>query len=366
VGFRVTLALQSLNEDVLRAVNRINFKREFYERIRTAYHKAFLYSYIELMLGLPLETYESYVNGLEKVMSNSVFDQIYSYPFLLFPNTQVASSEARRKYGILGKVMEGKYTKSKVSTPIVENMEVVIGTASMPPARWVDAFVDGYYTIGLHDDRLAFFVFWYLKRKYGVRITDLVVWMRREAARAPDRYTHIHRVFEKLTNCARGVQEKGHSQLMEPMGYDGIPYDPPDGVFLELLMHKATFYAEFRGIVGAFLREAGVEFDEAELDDLFVFQNAVLAHPNNGEAETMVKLQHDWIGYFSEAFNLPPVSRLQKREAQYTVRDDAPCARDAKKFLEAHFRIRGVPAFNELYDGNGRKVFPPVNLQMTE
>ncbi len=366
VGFRVTLALQSLNESTLRAVNRINFKREFYEHIRKAYHNAFLYSYIELILGLPLETYDSYMNGLEELMSRSVFDQIYSYPFLLFPNTQVASRESRRKYGIVGRVMEGKYTKSKVSTAIVENMEVVIGTETMPPDKWVDAFVDGYYTIGLHDDRLAFFVFWYLKNEQGVRITDLVVWMRRESARVPDQYPLIYRVFEKLANCAKDVQDKGHSQLIEPEGYAGIPYDPPDGVFLELLMHKAAFYAEFQIAVRAFLRESGVKYDESELADLFVFQDAVLAHPNNREEETEVRVQYDWVGYFSEAFNLESTGDLARCPMEYRVRDDTPCWGDAKRFLETHFRIRGVPAFNELYDGNGRKVFPPVNMRMTE
>jgi putative methyltransferase len=366
VGFRVTLALQSLNEDTLRAVNRINFKREFYERIRKAYHDAFLYSYIELMLGLPLETYESYMAGLEELMSRSVFDQIYSYPFLLFPNTQVASSESRRKYGIVGRVMEGRYTKSKVSTAIVENMEVVIGTEAMPPVKWIDAFVDGYYTIGLHDDRLAFFVFWYLKNKHSVRITDLVVWMRKESARMPQMYPLIHRVFEKLADCARNVQDKGYSQLLEPEGYGGIPYDPPDGVFLELLMHKADFYTEFQAAVRTFLGESGVRYNEAELADLFVFQNVVLAHPNNREQETNVRFQYDWVGYFSEAFNLEPAGDLVERPMEYRVRDDAPCAGDAKRFLETHFRIRGVPPFNELYDGNGRKVFPPVNIRMTE
>lgn len=366
IGFRVTLALQSLNAETLRAVNRINFKREFYERIRDVYHDNFLYSYIELMLGLPLETYESYMNGLEELMSRSVFDQIYSYPFLLFPNTQVASVESRRRYGIQGKVMEGKYTKSKVSTAIVENMEVVIGTAAMPPEKWLDAFVDGYYTIGLHDDRLAFFVFWYLKRTHGIRITDLVVGMRRESARTPQAYPRVHGAFERLIGCATGVQQKGHSQLIEPEGYGGIPYDPPDGVFLELLLHKDAFYAEFHELVRAFLREKAIGYDESELRDVFVFQRAVMADPKNDREQWKTTLEYDWIEYFAEAFNLRAAGPLRRREAEYCVRDPAPGRGDTGKYLATHFRVRGVPAFNELYDPNGNKVFPPVNLRIAE
>ena len=366
VGFRVTLALQSLNEETLQAVNRINFKREFFERIRQSYHDAFLYSYIELMLGLPLETYESYMAGLEELMSSSVFDQIYSYPFLLFPNTQVASSESRQEYGIVGKTMEGKYTKSKVSTALAESMEVVVGTSSMPPEKWADAFVDGYCAIGLHDDRLAFFVFWYLKRQHGVKITDLVVWMRQESARHSDAYPRTHRAFSRLLDCARGVQERGYSQLIEPEGYGGIPYDPPDGAFLELLLCKEDFYAEFYDLTKAFLQHHAIDYDASELEDLFVFQNAVVAHPNNHEEMTNVTFKYDWVSYFATSFNLGSPTELKRRDVEYVVKDEAPCRGDARRYLETHFKIRGIPPFNELHDGNSKCVFPPVSLRMTE
>ena len=34
-----------------------------------------------------------------------------------------------------------------------------------------------------------------------------------------------------------------------------------------------------------------------------------------------------------------------------------------KEFLKKHFDIRGVPAFNELYDESGKKVFPPAEIK---
>jgi hypothetical protein len=253
-----------------------------------------------------------------------------------------------------------------VKTDLAESMEVVIGTGSMPPKKWADAFVDGYCAIGLHDDRLAFFIFWYLKRQHNVRITDLVVWMRHESARHPETYPHTHRVFGRLLDCARGVQENGYSQLIEPEGYGGIPYDPPDGAFLELLWCKEDFYAEFYDLAKAFLYNRGIDYDESVLEDLFAFQNAVIAHPNNHEEATGVAFRYDWISYFSPSFNLGPATELKRCEAAYTVRDEAPCKGDAKRYLETHFKIRGIPPFNELHDGNANRVFPPVSLQMTE
>ncbi len=366
IGFKVTLALQSLNEDALRAAHRINFKRESYEEIRQSHHEALLYSYTELLLGMPLETYESYMQGLEELLSDSVFDQIYSYPLLLFPNARIASEESRRTYGIVAQLMHGKYTKSKVCSAFPETMEVIVGTGTMSPDKWIDSFVDGYSAIGLHDDRLAFFIFWYLKRRYGVSITDLVVWMRRESARCPEAYPRIQGAFQRLINCARNVQEKGWSHLIELEEYGGVPYDPPDVVFLELLWHKDEFYAEFHDATEAFLRDRGICHDESELKDLFGFQSAVVAGPNNHDEVRRVVFTYDWIRYFWQSFNLTPATELERLEASYTVHDKTPCRGNGERYLDVHFQVRGVPPFNELRDGDGRRVFPPVELHVTE
>jgi len=366
IGFKVTLALQSLNEQALEAASRINFKKEFYENVRQSYHEAFLYSYIELLLGLPLETYESYMDGVEQLLGQSVFDQIYSYPLLLFPNARIASKESRREYGIVAKQMYGKYTKSKVCSPIPENMEIVVGTRAMPPEKWIESFVNGYSTIGLHDDRLAFFIFWYLKRQHGIRITDLVVWMRQEAARVPEAYPRVHGVFSLLAECARHVQEKGDSHLIELEEYGGVPYDPPDVVFLKLLWHKSDSYAELYRLITAFLQERGVGYDESELRDLVAFQDAVVADPNNHDETRRVTFQYDWVRYFSPSFNLAPTAELTQCETTYALRDRMPCNGDGQKYLKVHFQVRGVPPFNELYDGSGHKIFPPVELHVTD
>jgi len=366
IGFKVTLALQSLNKDALKAANRINFKREFYEDIRQAYHEAFLYSYIELLLGMPLETYESYMEGLEEVLSDSVFDQIYSYPLLLFPNAGIASKASREEYGIIAKQMQGKYTKSKVCSVIPENMEIIVGTRTMPEADWVNAFVNGYSTIGLHDDRLAFFIFWYLKRQYGVRTTDLVVWLREESNRHPEMYPHTDRIFKLMADVAKNVQATGASHLVELAEYGGVPYDPPDVVFLKLLLHKDEFYAELYGMVQAFLGARQISYDEPALKDLFQFQSEVIACPTNCEERRKVTFNYDWPQYFSSAFNLTPVEDLTRHEANYILRDKTPCCGDGEKYLKVHFQIRGVPALNELYDQDGRRVFPPVDIPGNE
>lgn len=354
IGFRVTSSLQSLKEDVIKAVNRTNIKKSSFDEIKTSYRKQRLYSYTELILGLPMETYDSYVLGIENSLSESVFDQLYIYPLFLFPNTKMASLESRKKYGLESKTIENRYTKSKKIVNVKEFVEIVVGTATMPKNKWIDSFVIGYYTLALHDDRLAFFVLHYLKKTYSIKITDLIIYARKIAFEK--NFPVLRKSFLKLENTARGVQELGNSHLIEPEYFSGIPYDPPEGIFLELLINKQQFYAEFFQVITSYLNENAMPFDKTLLNDLFAFQNAVIAHPD-GYAGEVLHLNYNWVDFFAFALNLKG-GELRQEKHTYKVVDTKPSHGDPLLYLKNSFDVRGVPAFNEMYDENGKLVFP--------
>ncbi len=361
IGFRVTMALQSLNEDVVEAVNRKNINKSTFTKINSVYHAKRLYAYTELILGLPLETYESFTSGVEQCLSDSVFDQVYIYPCFLFPNTELASPQSIEQYGITFKETAGGYTKSKGSSNLGEKMDIVIGTAAMPPEKWVDSFAEGYFMTGLHDDRLAFYVFRYLKKKYGIEVKDIVVFMRKRST--TDRTPVIFREFRRIERTAENVQSRGDSHLMELPDYGGIIYDPPDAIFLDLLHERDAFYSELRELLETYLDDVHVEHDKAKMDDLFIFQKAVMAHPDGPIAE-LIDLQYDWPNYFRFTFNYAE-EPLVKKTHRLRVIDTAPSDGDGEKFLKNHFDVRGMPAFNHLEDENGKIVFPSVLITRT-
>jgi 2-(S-pantetheinyl)-carbapenam-3-carboxylate methyltransferase len=362
IGFRVTLSLQSLNQDVLRAVKRSNVKRSAYEEIRKVYHQERLFSYTELILGLPKETSESFLDGIEESLSDSIYDQLYIYPCLLFPNTALASKEYREQYGIESALVWNRYTKNKEHEHINEQVEIVTGTKTMPRNAWRDTFVLSYYMLALHDGRLAFFILQYLQRKHGVRITDLAMHMRDQAFSGG--LPVLRQSFDRLTETAEKVQNEGASHLIEPNAFNGVPFDPPEGTFLNLMMQKQSFYREFLEVVTSYLGHSGVDVHLGELRDLFRFQSAVLAHPDGLESE-MLTLAYNWVDYFGFAFHLPG-SELIEEDKFYRVVDPYPCEGDPMEYLAGHFKVRGVPAFNQLFDVNGNKVFPVMRMRSGE
>ena len=359
IGFRVTLSLQSTDIKVTNAIKRSNTKKEVFDRIKEEYRNEQMYTYTELILGLPSETRESFINGIDMSLSESIFDQLYLYPCFLFPNTEMASKKDRKKFGIEGVIIPNRYTKSKEYIANEEIVEIVVGTNTMPKDRWIDSFVIGYYTLALHDDRLAFFILNYLKKTFSVSITDIITFARKISHEKE--FPTIRESFCRLENTASGVQDLGHSHLIEPRPFD-IPYDPPDGIFLELVVNKYEFYDEFYLLVEKYLKKKKIHFDRAILKDLFTFQNAVMAHPNGPPNDGFIQLNYNWPKYFAFAFYRGSESLRQVNNI-YKVVDPKPSNGDPLLFLENHFDIRGIPPFNDLYDESGKRIFPLFDSQ---
>ncbi len=359
IGFRVTLSLQSLNDNVLKAIKRSNIKRSAYERIRDVYHRERLFSYTELILALPEESSESFLDGIEESLSDRIYDQLYVYPCLLFPNTTFASPEYRKRHGIESALVRNRYTKNKEQGQVNEQVEIVIGTKAMPRDDWRDTFVLTYYTLALHDSRLAFFILQYLKRECGVRTTDLVTFVRNGALSGD--YPILERSFRKMSRTAEKVQSEAQSPLIEPDAFDGIPFDPPEGIFLDLMMEKGQFYCEIFSLVVSYLTDQGIDVDTDQLRDLFRFQDAVMAHPDGPGSETL-RLEYNWVEYFGFAFHMPG-SELIEQDGVYRVVDSHPCHGDPLRYLAGHFDVRGVPAFNQLFDEAGHMVFPLMRMR---
>lgn len=99
VGLRssFTLALQSLSEDVLDAMNRKNMKVNEWEELAFWLQREGLDCYAELIWGAPGETIESFTEGYDRL--SQYVSRIAVYPILLLPNTDY--SEKKNEYGIV-------------------------------------------------------------------------------------------------------------------------------------------------------------------------------------------------------------------------------------------------------------------------
>lgn len=98
----VTIALQSMNPATLKAVRRDNLDRTNLKAIVEKLRSMKVPAYIELILGLPEETFDSFKNGLYELMDEVNYHNFINiYIMVALPNTPFGDPKYRDEYGVV-------------------------------------------------------------------------------------------------------------------------------------------------------------------------------------------------------------------------------------------------------------------------
>ena len=146
------MARQSLNEDVLELVKRKNIRSEVYDSLHEDCEKRGLRTSCDLIYGLPGESYESFVQGVSRIVRGR--DTLVAiYPHILIAGAETATEAYRQKYGIESAYrvqMRAIGTYEGVSA--LEYEEFVIGTKDFPVADFFRMRLFHFLFVVLGDD----------------------------------------------------------------------------------------------------------------------------------------------------------------------------------------------------------------------
>lgn len=98
--YGLEMAVQSMHVPTLEASKRINMGMNNLERAYALCRKHGIRYYTELVLGLPLETKETFIKGLFTIMELGQHDSVKTYPCTVIPNSEMDSDDYQKKYGI--------------------------------------------------------------------------------------------------------------------------------------------------------------------------------------------------------------------------------------------------------------------------
>jgi radical SAM C-methyltransferase len=118
-----TLALQTLSDPALTAMNRRNMKVNEWEDLARWLGREGLDCYAELIWGGPGETVESFMDGYDRLSRH--VSRIAAYPLLLLPNTDYA--EKKQEYGIVsvrGDADDFEYVLAHHTMSMVDNQRM--------------------------------------------------------------------------------------------------------------------------------------------------------------------------------------------------------------------------------------------------
>lgn len=140
IGHQVTLSLQSLNPETLTAIQRDNISLDSFRELQQRFFRDKVDVYSDLILGLPGETYDSYVTGIEKTIASGQNMRIHFYDTMILPNAAMADPAYRQKHGLQTIFRTHRNNQqADWGDQIEESQEYVVATATMPLADMIRA-----------------------------------------------------------------------------------------------------------------------------------------------------------------------------------------------------------------------------------
>ncbi|MEV0260716.1 radical SAM protein [Streptomyces sp. NPDC050617] len=124
----ITLSAQSFDADVLKIANRANIRTDHYRRLLSRFRELNVPTYTDLIWGLPGETYESYLKGVEEVLTAGGSPVIY--PLLLLNNTEYSRESFQDEHELTTRRMPGDVTNPELVA------DVVVAHEAMTADEW--------------------------------------------------------------------------------------------------------------------------------------------------------------------------------------------------------------------------------------
>ena len=278
-----TLSFQSLNPEVLRNIGRRNIDMSIYTFLMEKYNSEGMPVYTELILGLPGESYESWVKGIEYIFESGFKGQLFIYSCEVYANTKLSDKYYQEKFGIVTKkiLLTETHGAERGAESVSEFQDIVIATNAMPLSAWRKMMIFSWVTMSLFSLKLAFFIFLYLYNRFGIKFVSLIEYIcKKEMPNSCSILLQELSYYEKHLDSM--LEGNGRCIIMESFG--NIYWDIEETSFLRISEKIDIFYAEFFVLLKDFLQKNNIPFEENELQEAVFYQEMrIFAYNRSGE-----------------------------------------------------------------------------------
>lgn len=147
----LTLSVQSMDFSVLEEIKRRNMEMSDLTMIFEKCNREGIPSYTELILGLPLETFESWKAGLCEIIKAGQHNAIESWLAQLLENAHMNIPSEKEKHGLTSVIVENYISGFEEEDNIPEKVELITGTKYMPTPKFIDSWLYAWVINNFHN-----------------------------------------------------------------------------------------------------------------------------------------------------------------------------------------------------------------------
>ncbi|MEE8352416.1 MAG: radical SAM protein [Rhodospirillales bacterium] len=313
----ISLSMQSLDPDTLKAVKRDNIKLDVFEQLMSRYNEANVTTYTEIILALPGETYDSFATGIDTLFERGQHSQVVIYNCTVMPNAEMGNPAYLKEHGI--KTVEIPIFTSHASPrsdddPIVERESVIIETKTMPNADWRRAYHFAWAIQCFHALGILQAIAIFLRNRHDVRYQDfyesLIAYAKTQPESQVDAELNI--LDGKLDDILAGI---GLDQYMPE--FSDVTWPLEEASFLRLTDRLDELFDEMDGFLRHLASERNLDIEDAIIDDLIAYQMAIIVSPRVS-GELVLTLDAD-IPDFVSACREGRTAELTQSPATYRI-----------------------------------------------
>ena len=297
----VSVAVQSMSPEVMRIIGRKNLTFESLRDQLKMYRENGMYTYTDLILGLPGETFESFCNGLFDVIEAGQHFAINVNCCEFLPNTPMYSEEVVNKYKI--KTIKSSFCQNHSyitdNSLLGSRSDIIIETSTLSSDEWkacvrLSTLVKSFHCLGL-----LRFISVYLRKARDISYREFYL---RIFDKAENEGGIIRRILDEVCGSLDGfVEGKGNLNYTNPE-FGDIYWPFEEAMFFNCVSEIDDFYSYVSDIVSVYKDE--------KLNDLIKFQKEMVTLYS--KPPKTVRFKYDWPDYFSDIFDesyIQPVER---------------------------------------------------------
>jgi len=302
----ITISYQSMNKQVQKNIKRDNISIDVARSLQVKFGDRGIPIYTELILGLPGETVESWVDGVDEILSSGFSNQLFIYACLVFPNTDLGDPDYQKEFGIVTQRIQAAeiHAKMRPADWQPEYEDIIVQTLTMSKDDWRHMMVFSWITMLLHSLKLGYFILGYLFDRFDCKHSELISYIAKARFDQDTGAIWGEQVAAFYNKADHFLAGQGRGVVLPE--YGEIYWDEEEASFLHLSTNLDKLYAEFYALIGSFLKASGRQFDEDELSQVIRYQRMripTMTLPVDNSASFSLNIPE----YFEKLFGPDPV-----------------------------------------------------------
>ena len=308
----VNLAIQSLHEETLQAIARKNISNDLYAKLQAMFENAGISTFTDMIIGLPEESYDTFVDGVVKLMEGGQHNSMSYYNALILPNAAMGDSEYQKKYGIKTARIRQICNHEEISQETIHEVEdIVIGNNTLSTKDWRRVKAFAWESSLLYHRKLLQIPLTIAHDVYGANYRNLFeAFSEADGGKTP----LLREVNNFFIEKARAIQEEGSANHIESKNWLNMWWPADQFMLINLAAGGKldAFYKE----AGKVIREV-IGKDEPAIHEAILLNKHLLKLPFQTQ-DLELRLSHN-IGEVYHGNLIREPVELQKGHFNYLI-----------------------------------------------